>query len=133
MENDMKIRNSVALVTGGNRGIGRALVDALIAAQAQRIYATARRLDDLPEVVKLDPKRVVALELDVTDTAAVNKVATLAKDVSVLFNNAGVLDFGGALDASEDAFRRNFDVNFYGALRMTRAFARPLTSNAGAV
>lgn len=129
----MKIENSIALVTGANRGIGRALVESLLENGAARIYATARRLDDLQAVVKRDPNRVTPLQLDVTNAAEVARVAALAEDVSLLFNNAGVLDFGNVLEAPPEAFQRNLDVNFYGALNMTRALAPALIRNHGSV
>ena len=129
----MQIKNSVALVTGANRGIGRALVEALIEQGASRVYATARRRSDLDGLVALDPKRVVALQVDVTNPVELSDAAAKAKDVTLLINNAGVLDFGSVLDAPTEAFTRDFNVNFYGPLHSTRAFAPALVRNKGAV
>ena len=50
-------------------------------------------------------------------------------DVTILFNNAGVLDLGSVLDAPPAAFKRNFDVNFFGLLNVTRALAPMLTKH----
>ena len=72
-------------------------------------------------------------DLDVTNADQVGRVADQARDVKILFNNAGVLDFGSVLDASPAAFNRNFDVNFFGLLNVTRALAPTLTENHGAV
>jgi len=129
----MQLRGSIALVTGANRGIGRALVESLLAHGAERVYATARHEHDFDAIVQLDRKRVVALALDVTDAAQLVRTAEVTKDVNLLFNNAGVLDFGSVLDAPDEAFRRNFDVNCFGLLHATRAFAPALTRNHGAV
>jgi NAD(P)-dependent dehydrogenase (short-subunit alcohol dehydrogenase family) len=129
----MQIRGTTALVTGANRGIGSALVKALIAGGAARVYATARTDADLKTIAALDDRRVVALRLDVTDAAQLADVAAQARDVQLLFNNAGVLDFGSVLDAAPQAFRRNFDVNCFGLLHTTRAFAPALTEQRGAV
>jgi NAD(P)-dependent dehydrogenase (short-subunit alcohol dehydrogenase family) len=129
----MQVRGSIALVTGANRGIGRALVESLLAHGATRIYATARQDADFQAISALDRTRVVTLALDVTDVAQLAKTAAVTQDVSLLFNNAGVLDFGSVLDAPEEAFRRNFDVNCFGLLHATRAFAPALTRNHGAV
>ena len=62
----MKVNNAVAVVTGANRGVGRALVEALLAYGAARVYATGRNFDGLASTVALDPQRVRALQLDVT-------------------------------------------------------------------
>jgi NAD(P)-dependent dehydrogenase (short-subunit alcohol dehydrogenase family) len=121
------------LVTGANRGIGRALVESLLAHGAARVYATARHEADLEAIAGLDRQRIVALPLDVTDIAQLARIAEATQDVNLLFNNAGVLDFGSVLDAPDEAFRRNFDVNCFGLLHATRAFAPALTRNHGAV
>jgi NAD(P)-dependent dehydrogenase (short-subunit alcohol dehydrogenase family) len=127
----MQIRQQKALVTGANRGIGRALVQSLLNEGVGTVYATGRNLSALDPLVALDPNRVVALELDVTNFEDIKRAAEKARDVTLLFNNAGVLDFGSVLDAPADAFRRNLDVNFYGLLHVTRVFAPLLKQNGG--
>jgi len=129
----MQIKGTVAFVTGANRGIGSALVAALLERGASKIYATARQDADLARIAKLDPIRIVPLRLDVTDAAQLAHVAEQAQDVRLLFNNAGVLDFGSVLDAPPAAFKRNFDVNFFGLLDVTRALAPVLATQQGAV
>ena len=128
----MKIENTVALVTGANRGIGAALVQALLEGGASRVYAAARQEADLTTVGARDD-RIVPVHLDVTNAGHVARVARQASDVRILFNNAGVLNFGSVLDAPSTAFNQNFDVNFYGVLNTTRAFAPTLTTHHGAV
>jgi NAD(P)-dependent dehydrogenase (short-subunit alcohol dehydrogenase family) len=78
-------------------------------------------------------RRIVPVHLDVTNAAHVARVGGQARDVSILFNNAGVLNVGSVLDAPPTAFNQNFDVNFYGVLNTTRAFAATLTTHRGAV
>jgi NAD(P)-dependent dehydrogenase (short-subunit alcohol dehydrogenase family) len=129
----MKIDNTVAFVTGANRGIGAALVRALLENGASKIYAAVRQEADLPTVGARADRRVVPVHLDVTNPAHVARAAREASDVSLLFNNAGVLNFGSVLDAPPAAFSQNFDVNFYGVLNTTRAFASTLTGRRGAV
>ncbi len=129
----MKIENTVALVTGANRGIGAALVEALLEGGASRVYAAARQKADLTSVGAKADRRIVPVQLDVTDVAQVERLAGQAGDVNVLFNNAGVLNFGSVLDAPATAFIQNFAVNFYGVLNTTRAFAPTLTKHRGAV
>ena len=125
----MKIKNATALVTGANRGIGRAIVKALLDSGVNKVYACARDTDKLKEVVALDIKRVIALKLDVVDQSLINAVVQAAPDVNILFNNAGVLEFGGILEVSHEKIVRQFNTNFYGKLNMARAFA-PESSNA---
>lgn len=127
----MQIQHTTALVTGANRGIGRALVQALLSRGAQRIYATARNLHSLSDLVALDPARIVPLPLDITQPSQLAAAVQAAPDVNLLINNAGVLDFGNVLDAPPEAFRRNLDTNFYGLLHATRAFVPVIEANGG--
>ena len=124
----MEINGTVALVTGANRGLGRALVDALLDRGAARVHAAARD----PRAVRAD-ERVVAHHLDLTDPASVDRLAATATDVRLLVNNAGVAAFAPALDADLDAVAREFDVNFTGLYRMVRAFVPTLTAHRGAL
>jgi NAD(P)-dependent dehydrogenase (short-subunit alcohol dehydrogenase family) len=125
----MKIEGSVVLVTGANRGIGRSFVHALVAAGAKKVYAAARSVDSLEELTT--DGRVVAVKLDVTNEDDVRAAAAKASDVTLLVNNAGVLDFGSVLEASPQAFERNFATNFYGVLATSRAFAPIVEKNGG--
>jgi NAD(P)-dependent dehydrogenase (short-subunit alcohol dehydrogenase family) len=126
----MQIANSVALVTGANRGIGLQLVHALVGAGARKVYAASR--SGVPaEAVALKPSIVVPLRLDVQDRAAIASLATAASDVTLLINNAGVLDIGGALDIDLQAIDRNLAVNLYGPLLTTRALAPAIVRNGG--
>lgn len=127
----MKIENSTALVTGANRGIGRALVGALLDAGAKKVYAAARDIAKLEPVRALDPSRIIALKLDVTNGADIASAARLAKDVTLLVNNAGILDVGGLLQTSVETIERIFDTNVYGPLAMAREFAPIIEANGG--
>jgi NAD(P)-dependent dehydrogenase (short-subunit alcohol dehydrogenase family) len=127
----MQIKDAAALVTGANRGIGLELVKALIDAGVGKVYAGGRKLDSLEAVQSLDRKRIVPLHLDVTNDQMVQDAAKAASDVTILMNNAGVLDFGSIVDAPLDAVRRNFETNFYGMLKMARAFAPVIECNGG--
>jgi NAD(P)-dependent dehydrogenase (short-subunit alcohol dehydrogenase family) len=119
------IEGAVVLVTGGSRGIGRALVEALYERGAKKVYATAR-----------DPKTVthpdaVPLALEVSDPASVAAVAEQAQDVTILINNAGAAVSANFLDSPVEDIRREFETNFYGPLLVTRAFVPIIERNGG--
>lgn len=122
----MKIEGAVALVTGANRGIGLAFAQELQRRGARRVYAGAR------DPSTIDLAGVEALPLDVTDPGQVAAAAERAKDVTLVVNNAGVAAFGGFLaEGSEEAARRMLEVNYFGVLRVSRAFAPVLAANGG--
>lgn len=122
----MKIDNAIALVTGANRGLGLAFTRELLARGARKVYAAARD----PSTITLPG--VEALRLDVTNPAEVAAAVARAGDVTLVINNAGVGHFGGFLAAdSEEVTRRQFETNFFGMLRMSKAFAPVLAAHGG--
>ncbi len=127
----MNIQISTALVTGANRGVGAALVKALLHAGVKKVYATARNVSHLEPITALDSTRVVPLQLDVTDPEQVSRIATKAADVNLLINNAGSLAFGSILDVPTETIAQQLDTNFYGALYVARAFASVIETNGG--
>lgn len=126
----MNLTDSVALVTGANRGLGARLVDELLHAGAAKVYAAARAPGAIA-AGHADP-RVQALALDITDQDSVAAAAAAAPDVTVLVNNAGVLAFGSALDGDLASFERDLRTNYLGTLHVTRAFVPALERNAPA-
>jgi NAD(P)-dependent dehydrogenase (short-subunit alcohol dehydrogenase family) len=123
----MKIQDAVALVTGANRGIGLAFARALLARGARKVYATARD----PSTVTLPPG-VQPLQLDVTRPEQIAAVASRAGDVTLLINNAGIAHVGGFLAAdNEQVARQQLETNYFGPLRMSKAFAPVLAANGG--
>lgn len=127
----IRLAGITAFVTGANRGIGRALVEALVARGAARVYAAARHPASLGS---LHDSRVVPIELDVTDPGQIRAAARTAGDVALLINNAGVVGQSGRefLDPSWlDAGRLEYEVNVLGALAVTQAFAPALARHGG--
>ncbi len=131
MSNHTSLKGAVALVTGANRGIGAAFVSGLLAAGAQRVYAAARNPQTLAALAQSDG-RVIPIALDITNDTSVEKAAARLIDVDLVVNNAGVL-LGARLIAAADlsAARQEMEVNYFGLLRMCRAFAPILAANGG--
>ena len=122
----MEIAGSVALVTGANRGLGKAYCEALLAAGAAKVYAGARDPSSIA-----DP-RLVPVKLDVTDPADIAAAAERCGDVTILINNAGAMLLQPVLGAeAEAALRRELEVNVFGVMNMIQAFAPILGKNGG--
>jgi NAD(P)-dependent dehydrogenase (short-subunit alcohol dehydrogenase family) len=122
----VRVAGSTALVTGANRGLGRAYVQALLDAGAAKVYAGVRDAN-APVAAGSIPIR-----LDVTDPATVAQAADSCGDVTLLVNNAGTLHRMSFLAApSMDAARSEMETNYFGTLAMCRAFAAVLGRNGG--
>lgn len=121
-----RIDGSVALVTGANRGLGRAFVEALLAGGAAKVYAGSRA------ATSWDDPRVVPVPLDVTVAEQVEAAATTCADVDLLVNNAGIMRLAPLIGSADDsAAREELEVNFFGTLAMTRAFGPVLARGGG--
>ncbi|MDN3029347.1 SDR family oxidoreductase [Streptomyces sp. S.PB5] len=120
----MDISTATALVTGANRGLGRALAQEL-AARGATVYAAARR----PE--QIDLPGVKAIQLDVTDPASVAAAAEAAPDVTVLINNAGSSTGADPLSGNWDALHLELDTHYLGTLRVIRAFTPVIEARGG--
>jgi NAD(P)-dependent dehydrogenase (short-subunit alcohol dehydrogenase family) len=120
----MKIKDSTALVTGGNRGIGEAFVRAFLAAGAKRVYVGSRDLANAQHLVDEAPDRVIAIALDVTDPDQVAAAAARCDDVSILVNNAGAFTMRKLIDSPDmSGARTEMELNYFAPLAMCRAFA----------
>ena len=129
-----KIDGSVALVTGANRGIGRAVTEALLERGAKKVYAAARDPKTLQELSERYGTRLVQLELDVTNADQVARAAREAADVELLVNNAGVAeatDLNG--ESTLGQARREMEVNYFAPLTLLQAFEKGLVAKGGAV
>ena len=115
----MKLENKTIFVSGANRGIGKSIVEALLKQPVVKIYAAARKIEDLPA---FGDTRVVPVRLDITNLDLVKSAADQAQDVDVLINNAGVATFTSVVSGNPDMLKHDMNVNYFGTLSMIRAF-----------
>ncbi|MFY3856846.1 SDR family oxidoreductase [Achromobacter xylosoxidans] len=122
----MELKNATVLITGANRGIGLAFAREALARGARKVYAGAR------DPASISLPGLQAIKLDVTSDEDVAAAAALAKDVTLVINNAGIAATGGFLagDSIESA-RRHLETNLLGPLRVAQAFAPVLAANGG--
>jgi NAD(P)-dependent dehydrogenase (short-subunit alcohol dehydrogenase family) len=126
------MQDKVALVTGANRGIGKAIVESLLKNGLSKVYAAVRNPDSASDLVKTSGGKVVPVELDLAKPATIAAAAKTAKDVQLVVNNAGVLKAASPLDPGAiDALHFELDVNVFGLIRMAQAFAPVLKANGG--
>src|SRR5215469_10710177 len=119
------IADSTLLVTGGNRGIGRALVEEALSRGAARVYAGTRGPLAHPD------ERVTPLILDVTNPAQIQAAAGQVESLNILINNAGIWLFDDLSDRA--MLEEHLAVNFYGARGVTQAFLPLLTRAKGTI
>jgi len=125
MSQGTTIENKTILITGGNRGIGKSLVDEALRRGAKRVYVGTRQ-----PLVHSD-ERVVPLILDITYAAQIQAAANLVEDLDLLINNAGVALYDDLSD--REAIEKSLNVNFYGPYDVTRAFLPQLVRSKGAI
>ena len=118
----MNIEGRTALVTGASRGLGRAMSLALVEAGARQVFAGARKDSDIERIAA---DRITPIKLDVTSDDEVNATRQLGT-IDILINNAGVASYGNPVAMNFDDAVREIEVNYFGALRMTRAVAPPM-------
>lgn len=119
------IAGKAVLVTGANRGIGRALVEEALRRGAARVYAGTRQPMSDPE------ERVTPLRLEVTSPEQIQDAVEQVESLDILINNAGVAIYDDLSDIA--LFERHFEVNLYGPHRMIQAFLPLLTRSRGAI
>ncbi|GAB1842429.1 SDR family oxidoreductase [Achromobacter xylosoxidans] len=122
----MELKNATVFITGANRGIGLAFAREALARGARKVYAGAR------DPASISLPGLQAIKLDVTSDEDVAAAAALAKDVTLVINNAGIAATGGFLaDDSIESARRHLETNLLGPLRVAQAFAPVLAANGG--
>lgn len=128
----VNIKNLVLFVTGASKenGLGAAIVQEAIKRGAKKIYASARKKSDLDYLVTKSSKKVMPVTLDVTNQKEIQIASRIAGDVNILINNAGTVGETGCFyNYNEEISRREFEVNFFGPLRLMNAFSNNLIHN----
>jgi NAD(P)-dependent dehydrogenase (short-subunit alcohol dehydrogenase family) len=121
----MNIAGKTVLITGANRGIGRALVDEALRRGARRVYAGTRSDLTIPD------KRVTPLTLDVTSVSQIQRAVQEVTTLDVLINNAGIAVNDDL--SNSDVIERHLAVNFLGLFKVTQAFLPLLRRSKGAI
>jgi len=115
-------QGKTVLVSGSNRGIGKAITIELLEKGAKKVYAGARNIATLSDLKEKYGDRLVPVALDVTDEASLKAVASSVKDLDILVNNAGVFAYGTLLsDKAQSSLKKNLDVNVWGLINLTNA------------
>jgi NAD(P)-dependent dehydrogenase (short-subunit alcohol dehydrogenase family) len=125
VESNMNIANKTVLITGANRGIGRALVDEALKRGAKKVYAGARG------PLQIADERVTPLTLDVTDLSQIRRAAEQVDSLDVLINNAGIAIYDDLGDT--DIIGRHLSVNLFGIVNVTGTFLPLLKRAKGAI
>lgn len=127
------ITEKTALVTGANRGIGKEIVQALVANGIGKVYAAVRTPDSAePLVSEFGEKKICPIPFDLTDESIIQAAAEKATDVEIVICNAGVLKTATVF--SDDVYEAlDFELqgNLYALIRIVRAFAPVLKNNGG--
>ncbi|MGV0107659.1 SDR family oxidoreductase [Nostoc sp. DSM 114167] len=128
------IKDKTILVTGANRGIGKAIVESFIEHGATKVYAAVRQLNSVSSLVEQYGLRVVPIQVDLGDRQSIVAAAQTAPDVQVVINNAGVFQAGTPLaENAIAALEFQMNINVYGLIYMAQAFAPVLKANGGGV
>lgn len=130
----VEIAGKTALITGANRGIGKAIAEGFLEAKIGKLYATARRTETLDPLVETYGDKIEVLPLDLANVESINAAAANAGDVDIIVNNGGILLGGDPMSPDVIMTLNNeMTVNVLGLMRMAQAFIPVLKKNGGGV
>ncbi len=126
------VENSVALVTGASRGVGRAITEGLLEAGAAKVYAAVRNLASVDELMERYGDRVVPIEFDLNRPETVAAAAEIATDVNLVVSNAGINNISDPLaESAIESLQIQMEGNVYPLIRLAQAFGPVLKANGG--
>jgi hypothetical protein len=126
---DLKLRGRRALVTGSSKGIGLAIARTLASegCNVQLVARTQSELDNVTAKIKADYSvEAVGHSADLSDSAAVKKLAAACGEVDILVNSAGAIPRGTLLEVDEERWRKAWDLKLFGAINLTREIYGPM-------
>jgi short-subunit dehydrogenase len=130
----ISVENKVALVTGANRGIGKEITKSFLDHGAKKVYLAVRDKDSTKELEEKYGDKVVTLHADLSNAKSIQELASQAKGVDIVVNNAGVGTPQNTIgEGVEENLQKQLDVNVFGLLRIANAFAETLITNKGAL
>ena len=128
----VSIKDKVVLISGSNRGIGKSFATEALKMGAKKVYACARDESSLAELVAEYGDKITPLTLDVTNQDQIDAAAAAAGDVEIIINNSGMGGGGPAVNnPNRDGQRMEMEVNYFGMMNMSSAFAPILKANGG--
>lgn len=126
------IADKTVLITGANRGIGRAIVDTFLQRGVRKVYAGVRLFDSALPLAEIHGDRIQALKIDLHDPTSIEAAAIAASDVDMVIHNAAILENVSPLDPQAiEQWRLQAQVNVEGLLHVAQAFAPALKANGG--
>ena len=128
----VNVENAVALVTGANRGIGKAITEGLLQAGARKVYAAVRSPASADSLIEEHGGRVVAIPFDLAKEETITAAAEVATDVNIVVSNAGVVELASPLDENMlSGLKHQMEGNVYPLVRLAQAFGPILKANGG--
>jgi len=128
----LDLQGKVALITGANRGIGKATLTAFVHEGVAKIYAGVRNLESADPLLKEYGTQVVPVVIDLNQPKTIEQAAQVANDVEIVMNNAGVLYKTSPLSTNAiEKLQAEIEINVFGLMRMAQAFAPILKNNGG--